>query len=85
MRADERFCKICNENLVEDELHFLFVCTKYANERRKLFDFCNFERNLDGLNDREKLNYVMNQQWRYIAKYINVIYNIRKNSEFIHV
>ncbi len=25
MRADEIFCKICNEYLVEDELHFLFV------------------------------------------------------------
>ncbi len=30
--AGERFCTICNLNLVEDEYHFLFTCIAYQRE-----------------------------------------------------
>ena len=32
---DERICKNCNLNMVENEFHFLLVCPKYRDLRRK--------------------------------------------------
>ena len=29
----ERICQFCKLNRVEDEIHFLFNCTKYSKER----------------------------------------------------
>ncbi|MEW8545054.1 MAG: reverse transcriptase family protein [Candidatus Thiodiazotropha sp.] len=34
---DTRFCKRCNMQIVEDEYHFLLVCPKYSDIRRKYF------------------------------------------------
>lgn len=34
--AEERKCKICNQNQVEDEIHFLLVCKKYDGIRSEL-------------------------------------------------
>ena len=34
---DERFCKICDTGLVEDELHFLFNCPAYDDIRKSFF------------------------------------------------
>jgi hypothetical protein len=33
----ERFCKICNDLEIEDEIHFLWQCDKYRKEREILF------------------------------------------------
>ena len=32
---DERICKNCNLNMVENEYHFLLVCPMYRDLRRK--------------------------------------------------
>jgi hypothetical protein len=39
---EERICKHCNMNTVETEYHFLLVCPKYSNLRKKYFKhyFC---------------------------------------------
>ena len=34
---NERFCMICNQNLVEDEIHLLFYCNEYDAERKSWF------------------------------------------------
>ena len=37
-----RICELCNTNEVEDEYHFMMICTCYSNERDALFsDACN--------------------------------------------
>ena len=36
---ENRLCIQCNQGAVEDELHFLLVCPKFADERRKFLDF----------------------------------------------
>ena len=35
---NKRVCKICNSNTEEDEIHFIFVCPKYATIRKLFFD-----------------------------------------------
>ena len=32
---NDRFCPICNSNIIEDEFHFLFHCPKYSIPREK--------------------------------------------------
>ena len=32
-----RVCKVCNNGIVENEIHFLLHCTRYQEERIKLF------------------------------------------------
>ena len=40
--ADERFCKICNDNIsVEDEFHFVMKCTAYSELRHRFFNAIN--------------------------------------------
>ena len=36
LKADERYCTICNNGSVETEHHFIYDCSKY-NEQRQLF------------------------------------------------
>ena len=31
---EERFCKLCNSGLVEDEMYFVLVCNYFINERQ---------------------------------------------------
>ena len=40
--ADERFCKICNDNSsVEDEFHFVMKCTAYSELKHRFFNAIN--------------------------------------------
>ena len=32
--CEERFCKLCDSGLVEDEMHFVLVCNYFINERQ---------------------------------------------------
>ena len=34
---EQRTCKMCNYNVIEDELHFMFKCPKYLTLRLILF------------------------------------------------
>ena len=35
-RLEDCLCKICGKGFVEDEIHFVCVCSKYRNRKRKL-------------------------------------------------
>ena len=37
MAIEKRICNICDSNDVEDEIHFLFTCKTYKNERTNWF------------------------------------------------
>ena len=34
---EDRLCKICEEGFVEDEIHFVCVCSKYQTERENFY------------------------------------------------
>ncbi len=36
-RINERVCLLCNSGEVENELHFLCICTTYSNYRQNLY------------------------------------------------
>ena len=81
----ERTCKICNTGDVEDELHFLSICTKYSPERsqykKKVSDYLNFDINL--LNDNFLINCLNSNSYTILkltCNYINNCLNIRNDT-----
>ena len=76
---EQRLCKICNDDFIEDEMHFLMKCKAYRSERSEVFEKLNglivpFRSYtikekfifLMGTNDTEVLNILI----PYIDKYI---------------
>ena len=75
---DNRKCKLCNLNLVEDEKHILFTCTLYNDIR---LDWKNkltwYMPDFETLSEKEKLNVIFIFP-RITAQYIIKLIDIRK-------
>ena len=59
--AEERFCWFCSNQLVEDELHFLFDCDLYKSmpEKDKLIEHCSsVNHSFAFLSNLEKLKFI---------------------------
>ena len=82
--ADERLCKICNLNLVEDEIHFLCFCPRYQELRTELYqNVLSLDCLFPQYTDTEKLRILMDD--RFVKLTINFIYEawqIRQNIMF---
>ena len=60
---EERICRFCNLNAIENEFHFLTQCSLYNNERVKLFEkIRNFNCNFVLLNDIDKAIWLLLQE-----------------------
>lgn len=56
---DNRFCKICKNNVIEDEAHFIFDCPSFTAIRETyLFKLLNLVPFLSLMNSSAKLNYL---------------------------
>lgn len=59
----DRLCLHCSSNDIEDEVHFLFNCDKFENERNSLINFIKSECSLfSNLQDTQKLIWLMNNE-----------------------
>jgi hypothetical protein len=53
---NERICKICTNQEIEDEIHFLTRCPKFSGERHDLFNSISAKvKNFTNLSDKNKL------------------------------
>lgn len=60
---NDRTCNNCTSGDVEDEYHFLFVCTKFSEDREKLYSVIHSNcPNFVNLNIKEKLIWLMNTE-----------------------
>ena len=66
---EERTCKICNENVIEDESHFVFECTKYSHFRI-------------GFPDEASLALMFNDYLNVLAKYVQNAFSFRQTLLF---
>ena len=73
-------CKICNKNVLEDELHFFFECDKYNIPRLLLFqNITKKVSNFRQFTNVEKLQILMNElNVHDTCKYLCDIYKIRQ-------
>ena len=77
----DRICTLCDSNIVEDQIHFLFHCKKYDNLREELNTKARMSSNRwDDLQDVEKLIYLFDNMTRALAKYTRSIFVIRRNT-----
>lgn len=80
MKIEERLCKLCGMNLVEDELHFLLDCKIYDSLRKELFK----QISLNGSNELlftskiQTFTHLINEYWKYTINYIYDAWNLRK-------
>ena len=76
----ERICLYCSDDVIEDECHFLCCCTAYNSEREQLYrKLKTVYPNFDSWNLNEKFIAVMSFDTNYLAKFVEKIWNIRKN------
>ena len=72
---NERLCLLCNESAIEDEYHFMLSCPVYNVERVNL---CKLIPNFNQLIPDEQLCLLMNLKSKYLANFIESIWNKRK-------
>lgn len=84
VKEEDRTCKVCNNNQVESEMHFLFLCSKYDTPRNRLIEeVSKIMPNITNCNNEEKLKLFMTKGIVNIfSRYICEIYNIRKDTIF---
>jgi hypothetical protein len=84
LNVEDRLCKKCNLNLVEDEFHSIIICPVYSDERKQLFDI--FDKSMTDwkeMNEESRFTLIMkmNTQTNDVAKFIHSIITYEHNNE----
>ena len=69
VNAENRFCLMCSENSVEDEMHFLSFCKAYE-----------FLRSKHGFADKDPVDIMNNSNQNNVAIYITKLFALRKKT-----
>ena len=84
MKLQDRLCQQCNLQQVEDEIHFLFYCELYAEERNNFINEMSIiHPTFTRYNDIEKVTFCCQEQPRKFSKYIKLIYDKRNCTMYI--
>ncbi len=76
MSLEERTCKFCNENTIEDELHFLTGCARYDQLRNCLYDNIEKEFKNFGLASEQKFTLEMSSKNLKLANHLAIFIKI---------
>ena len=81
---EQRICKMCDQNMVEDEIHFLIACSRYAGERNTIFEDINKKYpSIKQLPPSEKFIWLMNHKDKSVtltlAYFLKIANEIRTN------
>ena len=76
LKAEERVCKICNLNSIEDEIHLLTICPKYETLREDLYNSMNNYPQTCTLNKEDRAIWLLSNEDDVICnKMAKLIYN----------
>jgi len=76
--VEERLCTFCKQNVVEDEMHFLFHCDCYIDLKDNLNQIMH-ENHLDNKTEIEIVNFLFQNNPRQIAKYLTSAFLKRRH------
>lgn len=83
VKLEDRICSLCQQNAVEDELHFLCHCDLYRDLRKELYDFVTTKNAAFSLlSDDDRFITLMSNFNKYIGKYMKNAWFKRKNNLF---
>ncbi len=68
-KVEERTCLICDSQDIENEEHFICVCTKYSQLRNDLYLKVENAR-FHGLSNENKLVYLVKYKWKELSMFI---------------
>ena len=75
---EKRTCPICNNNVIEDEIHFVCVCEKLQIIRQHYFKkYCEKSSVFLDLDDKNKLIYIMSNHHYTLGKFLFELWNFR--------
>ncbi len=78
---ENRICTLCNENSIEDQLHFVFHCPLYHNNREELYVKARTIIPMwDNLSDIEKLKKLFSEMPRNLGRYVKNSFIIRRQT-----
>ena len=80
--VEQRICRLCTSNLVEDEKHFLLDCSLYNNLRNSIFSEIVTLEEFKNLSDNNKLNTLINRHTRKCSKFVLQAYQFRRKTLF---
>ncbi len=81
---DRRLCACCNLNVIEDEYHFLMICSKYENPRQTLISIVSdMYGHFNLLTDRDKFVFMLQNCQKHVATYLTQAFEIRQQEMFI--
>ena len=81
---NERICKICDLNEIEDEYHFLLSCPKYITPRETLYNSSRkLIPNIKELNTQEKFINIVQLCPKYLANYLVTSLEIRNSILYV--
>ena len=76
---EQRLCKLCNSNQIEDEFHLLCICNAYNNERIIYYrEISRDNINFNQLCPFDKFCFILNSNPITLSNYLDNIWNIRK-------
>ena len=82
---ENRLCRACNDDIVEDEIHFLCQCTKYAENRNNLYaQAAHLDPYFYSLDDIDKFVFLMSNCQKSVSKFLINSVTKRSKSLTIH-
>ena len=76
---ENRFCKLCQNENIEDEIHFLCCCKHFYHERLLFFTkLAETGKNIFEMSDNEKFVYIMQLNCKELPIFVETIWNKRK-------
>ena len=76
--ANERLCKLCRLNVIENEYHFLCVCPVFNSRRRIVFEEVELKHvHFHALSLSDRFIFVMKHCQIEVSKFINEAWSIR--------
>ena len=79
LELSTRICILCNDNEVEDEYHFLCICSFYSHLRNDMYLYANaLYDGFDNLDDLDKFVFLMSNCQLSVIKFIEKAMYIRK-------
>ena len=82
VKLEERLCKLCQLNKVEDELHFLFHCPAYEHERDTFYNSLHIVNFMD-ISDKTKICILFEKYIRNFAKFVCTLLDTRQTKLYV--
>ena len=68
---ERRICEFCDSGEIEDEIHFLFTCSKHSLARTCLMNILSENPIFNDLSLSDKMKYMFNEKYNVTARFIS--------------